>query len=51
MTADTIAERIMEIGKGIEDHGIRCTVSEVVTRSDANTYNNKVKSVNKKLKE
>ena len=51
MTADTIAERIMEIGKRIEDHGIRCTISELVARSDVSTYNNKVKSVNKKLKE
>ena len=51
MTAETIAEKIMEIGKRIEDYGIRCTISELVTRSDVSTYNNKVKSVNKKLKE
>ena len=51
MTAETIAEKIMEIGKKIEDHGIRCTISELVTRSDVSTYNNKVKSVNMKLKE
>ena len=49
MTAETIAERNMEIGKRIEDHGIRCTISELATRSDV--YKNKVKSVNKKLKE
>ena len=41
----------MEIDKRIEDHGIRCTISELVTRSDVSTYNNKVKSVSKKLKE
>ena len=51
MTAETIAEKIMEIGKKIEDHGIRRTISELVTRSDLSTYNNKVKSVNMKLKE
>ena len=51
MTAETIAEKIMEIGKKIKDHGIRCTISELVTRSDVSTYNNKVKSVNMKLKE
>ena len=51
ITVDTTAERIMEIGKRTEDHGIRCTISELVTRSDVSTYNNKVKSVNKKLKE
>ena len=51
MTAETIAEKIMEIGKKIEDHGIRCTISELVPRSDVSTYNNKVKSVNMKLKE
>ena len=51
MTAEIIAEKIMEIGKKIEDHGIRCTISELVTRSDVSTYNNKVKSVNMKLKE
>ena len=32
MTAETIAEKInMEIGKRIEDHGIRCTISELYT--------------------
>ena len=41
----------IEIGKRTEDHGIRCTISELVTRSDVHTYNNKVKSVNKKLKD
>ena len=51
MTAETITEKIMEIGKNIEDHGIRCTISELVTRSNVSTYNNKVKSVNMKLKE
>ena len=51
MTAETIAEKIMEIGKKIEEHGIRCAISELVTRSDVSTYNIKVKSVNMKLKE
>ena len=51
MTAETIVEKIMEIGRRIEDHGIRCTISELIIRSDVSTYNNKVKSVNKKLKE
>ena len=51
MTAETTAEKIMEKGKKIEDHGIRCTISELVTRSDVSIYNNKVKSVNMKLKE
>ena len=37
MTAETIAERIMEIGKRIKDHGIRCTISELITRSDGST--------------
>ena len=50
MTADTIAKRIMEIDKRIEDLDIRCTICELVTRSDVSTYNNKVKFVNKKLK-
>ena len=51
MAAKTIAEKIMEIGKKIEDHGIRCTISELVTRNDVSTFNNIVKSVNMKLKE
>ena len=51
MTTYTIAERIIEIGKRTENHAIRCTISELVTRSDVSTYNNEVKSVNKKLKE
>ena len=41
----------METGKRIEDYGIRCTISELVTVSDVSTYNNKVKSLNKKFKE
>ena len=51
MTADTIADRITQIGKRIEDHGIKYIISELVTRNDVSTYNNKVKSVNNKLRE
>ena len=33
----------------VSDH--RCNISELITRSDVSAYNNKVKSVNKKLRE
>ena len=36
-TAETIAEKIMEIGKRIEGHGVRCTISELITKSDVST--------------
>ena len=49
MTADRIADNIFQLANKIEEHGIKCTISELITRRDEN--NEKVKLVNKKLEE
>ena len=49
MTADRIADDIFQLANKIEERGIKCTISELITRRDE--YNEKAKLVNKKLEE
>ena len=49
MTAERIADEIFQLANKIEECGIKCTISELITRPDEN--NEKVKLVNKKLEE
>ena len=49
MTANRIADKIFQLANKIEEHGIKCTISELITQCDEN--NEKVKLVNKKLEE
>ena len=49
MTADRIADNVFQLANKIEERGIKCTISELITRRDEN--NEKVKLVNKKLEE
>ena len=49
MTADRIGNDIFQLANKIEECGIKCTISELITQHDEN--NEKVRLVNKKLEE
>ena len=49
MTADRIKDDIFHLANKIEERGIKCTISELITRRDEN--NEKVSLFNKKLEE
>ena len=44
--ADKIASNIVELAKEIESHGIRCTISGLITRADEYDYKVKIISDN-----
>ena len=49
MTSDTIVDDILQLANKMEERGIKCIISELITRRDEN--DEKVRLVNKKLEE